>query len=131
MKYAVAKFDDTANSKKNPLPSRAGAKTFYECIMIFILLMAVCLLLPACSSNLPSKEKVSASLKSIMPPDFEIVSISPVKDIRGLIEVSVKMNKQPVVLYMDKKARYVFSGSLLEIATKRNLTIEAQGRIKQ
>jgi hypothetical protein len=48
----------------------------------------------------------------------------------GLIEVAVKMDKQPVVLYMDKKAQYVFSGSLLHVETRKNLTIEAQGRIK-
>jgi hypothetical protein len=96
------------------------------CLFIIAALLFLC----SCSSKTPSKDMVATSLKSVMPPDFEIVSISSVKDIRGLIEVSVKMNKQPVVLYMDKKAKYVFSGSLLEVATKKNLTIDAQGRIK-
>jgi hypothetical protein len=65
-----------------------------------------------------------------MPTNFEVVSVVPLKEVPGLIEVAVKMDKQPVVLYMDNKAQYVFSGSLLHVDTKKNLTIEAQGKIK-
>jgi len=85
----------------------------------------------ACSTQIPSKEAVSESIKKIMPPNFQVLSIVPLKEVPGLIEVSVKMNKQPVVLYMDKKAQYVLSGSLLHIETKRNLTAEAQSKLKQ
>lgn len=65
-----------------------------------------------------------------MPPNFEVVSITPLKEFPGIVEVAVKMDKQPVVLYMDKKGQYVLSGSLIELKTKKNLTIEAQSRIK-
>ena len=95
-----------------------------------LFLIATVLLNCSCSSKIPSKDAAAASLKQIMPPDFEIVSILPVKDISGLFQVSARINKQPAVLYMDKSTRYVLSGSLLEIATKRNLTLEAQGIIK-
>ena len=93
-------------------------------------LLVVMLLICACSSKVPDKETVSESIKKIMPPNFEVVSILPLKELPGLIEVSVKMDKQPVVLYMDKKAQYVLSGSLLHVESKKNLTIEAQGKIK-
>lgn len=88
------------------------------------------LFLFACSNQTPTKAVVTESIKKIMPPNFEVVSIVPLKEIPGLIEVSVKMDKQPVVIYMDKKAQYVLSGSLLHVETKKNLTIEAQGKIK-
>jgi thiol:disulfide interchange protein DsbC len=86
--------------------------------------------LSACTTQTPTKEVVTASIKKIMPPNFEVVGISPLKEMPGLFEVSVKMDKQPVVLYMDKNAQYVISGSLLNVETKKNLTVEAQGKIK-
>lgn len=84
----------------------------------------------ACTAQVPSKETVTGSIKKIMPPNYEIVSISPLKEVPGLIEVAVKMDKQPVVLYMDKKAQYVISGSLLHIESNKNLTAGAQEKIK-
>lgn len=86
--------------------------------------------LPACGTSIPSKEKVVEAVKKIMPANFEVVSVIPLKEIPGVIEVSIKMDKQPVVFYMDKKTQYVISGSLLHIDSKRNLTNEAQERIK-
>ena len=91
---------------------------------------AALLFLCACSTQVPAKEKVTESIKKIMPPNFEVVSVTPLKELPGLIEVAVKMDKQPIVLYMDKKAQYVFSGSLLHVESKKNLTVEAQGKIK-
>lgn len=84
----------------------------------------------ACSNQTPSKEVVTESIKKIMPPNFEVITIAQLKEIPGVIEVSIKMDKQPVVLYMDKKAQYVLSGSLLHVESKKNLTIDAQAKIK-
>lgn len=86
--------------------------------------------LTACSTSTPSKEKVAEAVKKIMPVKFEVVSVVPLKEIPGVIEVSIRMDNQPVVFYMDKKAQYVISGSLLHIDSKKNLTNEAQQRIK-
>lgn len=94
-----------------------------------LLLGLLAVLLCACSKA-PSKEVVSEAIKKIMPPNFEIVSISPLKEVPGLIEVSVKMDKQPVVLYLDKKVKYVLSGSLISLESKQNLTIDAQKKIQ-
>ena len=95
-----------------------------------IALSLAALFLCACSAQTPTKEAVTASIKKIMPANFEVVSVTPLKEVSGLFEVAVKMDKQPVVLYMDKKAQYVLSGSLLHVETKKNLTIEALGKIK-
>lgn len=94
------------------------------------LLFAVCLLFQACSLNAPSKETVSASIKGIMPPSYEVVSVVPLNEIPGLFEVSVRMDKQPVVLYMDRHAKYILTGNLMHIESKKNLTIDSQNKIK-
>lgn len=88
------------------------------------------LVICACSNQTPDKKNVADAIRKIMPPTFEVVSVMPLKEVPGLIEVAVIMDKKPVVLYMDKNAKYVFSGSLLHVETKKNLTIEAQSKIK-
>lgn len=98
-------------------------------IVLRLLISVNILLLCSCSST-PTKEAVSESIKNIMPPNFEVVSVTPLKEVPGLLEVAVKLDKQPIVLYMDNKAKYVLSGSLLDPKTKLNLTIEAQKKIK-
>ena len=94
-----------------------------------IVLLAISLFICACSQT-PDKKNIADSIRKIMPPNFEVVSVMPLKEVPGLIEVSIKMDKQPVILYMDKKAQYVLSGSLLHVESKKNLTIEAQSKIK-
>jgi hypothetical protein len=89
-----------------------------------------CFVLSACTAKTPSKETVSTAVKNIMPANFQIVSITPLKEMPGLIEVAVKMNNQPTVFYMDKKTQYLISGNLLHVESKKNLTIEAQAKIK-
>lgn len=92
-----------------------------------VLLMS--LMLAACGGGAPSKEEVTASIKKIMPVNFEVVGVSPVKDIAGLFEVLVKVDKQPVVLYVNSKAKLVVSGSIVDIDTKQNLTLDAQKKL--
>ncbi len=83
-------------------------------------------LLAACSSEAPNKEEVAASIKKIMPVNFEVLEINKLTDIPGLFEVVVNVGKQPVVFYIDKKAKYVVSGSIVAVDTKKNLTLETQ-----
>lgn len=92
--------------------------------------LTISLALVACSPSTPTKELVAISLKKIMPPNFEVVSVKSLQEIPGLNEVSVKMGSQIVVLYVDNKAQYAFSGSLVQVDTKKNLTIEAQEKLK-
>ncbi len=82
-------------------------------------------MLAGCGSA-PSKEKVAEALKPIMPPSFTINSVEKVNAFKDVYEVVVAIDKQPTVLYVDSTLKYVLSGSVVEIATKKNLTYETQ-----
>ncbi len=86
--------------------------------------------LAACGSSAPTKDAVTASIKKIMPVNFEVVQVTPLKDISGLSEVVALVDKQPVVFYTDKTGKYVLSGSLVAVETKQNLTLETQNKFK-
>lgn len=88
----------------------------------------VSLALSACGGA-PKKEDVAASIKKIMPVNFEVTAVSAVSGIPGLFEVLVKADKQPVVLYVNKSAKLVVSGSIVDVDSKQNLTLEAQKKM--
>ena len=84
-------------------------------------------MLTGCGS-VPTKEKVAEALKPIMPPNFAVSSVEKVSAFKDVYEVVVAIDKQPSVLYVDSTLKYVLSGSVVEIATKKNLTSETQLR---
>ena len=86
--------------------------------------------LAGCGSSAPSKEEVTASIKKIMPVNFEVVQVTPLKEISGLSEVVALVDKQPVVFYTDRKGKYVLSGSLVAVDSKQNLTLETQKKFR-
>lgn len=79
-----------------------------------------------CGSSCPSKEKMKASISKILPVNLEVVEVAQLKEIPGLCEVVVKTDNLPVVFYVDKKGKFVISGSIVELQTKRNITSEKQ-----
>jgi hypothetical protein len=99
---------------------------FAQRLKVLLFSLAVVVFLSACDCGTPKKEEVAASIKKIMPVNFEILEINCVKEIPGLNEVVVKVDKQPIVFYIDKKAKYLVSGSIVSIDTKQNLTLETQ-----
>lgn len=74
----------------------------------------------------PSKDAVKASVKKIMPVDFEIAEVRKLNEISGLYEVVLKLNNQSIIFYTDKDAKYIVSGSIVEADTKKNITMERQ-----
>ncbi len=94
------------------------------------LILALVVGLAACGGEVPSKERVKESIKKIMPLNFEVVNVTPFKEIPGLVQVVLTVDKQPIVFYMDKKAKYVVSGSIVEPESKRNLTLDVQNTYK-
>ena len=78
-----------------------------------------------CTAN-PTNEKVSEALKPILPANYAVNSVSKLNVIGDIYEVVVSIDKQPTVLYLDKSLKYVISGSIVEIASKKNLTYETQ-----
>jgi len=92
----------------------------------FSALCLLALLVAACSSKPPAKEQVQQAIKKFVPMNFDIMEVSEMKGMPGLYEVVIGVNKVPVVLYVDKDVKYVFSGSVMEVDSKTNLTLESQ-----
>jgi protein-disulfide isomerase len=87
----------------------------------------LCLLGAGCSgSQGPSKDLVKQSMQKVLPVPFQVLDVRQVKEIPGLYQVALKTASQPIVVYMDSKAKYLISGSLMALDTKTNLTLESQ-----
>lgn len=86
-------------------------------------------MLAGCGSA-PTTEKVTEALKPIMPANYTVNSVVKLNAIDDIFEVVVAIDKQPTVLYVDKKLKHVISGSIVEIASKKNLTYETQMKNK-
>ncbi len=74
----------------------------------------------------PSKDSVKATVKKVMPVEFEVTEVNKMKEISGLYEVVLKLGNQSIIFYTDKDAKYIVSGSIVEAETKKNLTMEKQ-----
>lgn len=96
-----------------------------------LMLLLFCLAVVSCAGPCPSRETVTAAVKKIMPVGFEVAETRSMAEVPGLCEVIITVNKQPVVFYMDGKGKYVVSGSIMEIQTGRNITLESQQKYKK
>lgn len=96
-------------------------KNFSKCLGVLV----VFAFLTGCGGA-PSKDAVKASVKKIMPVEFEIAEVNKVNGIPGLYEVVLKLGTQSVIFYTDKDAKYIVSGSIVEAETKKNITMERQ-----
>lgn len=101
-----------------------------DAVKSVILVLSAALLLTGCGGA-PKKDDVTVAIKKIIPMHFEVLEIKCVDAVPGLFEVVLKVDKQPIVLYVDKNSKYVVSGSIVEVETKQNLTTEAQKRFAQ
>lgn len=97
-------------------------KYFVLCLFVFIL--------AACSKP-PATEQVQESIKQFIPVNFEVLRISEFKGIPGLYEVVISVGGQPVVLYVDKKAKFVLSGNIMSTEDKANLTLQTQQEFRK
>lgn len=96
-------------------------------------LAVLCLFMLAVSgcSKPPAKEQVHQAVGKIISVPFEVLQVSELKEIRGLYEVVITVGKNPVVLYVDKKAKYVVAGNVMSTETGTDLTAEAQKRFQK
>jgi thiol:disulfide interchange protein DsbC len=97
-------------------------------LMIMLLVLTV---LAGCTGSAPSKEVVTTALKKVIPLNFTINEIRLLKEVPGLCEVVITASNQPMVFYMDSKGNYIVSGSVIEVATKKNLTLETLKKYQQ
>jgi thiol:disulfide interchange protein DsbC len=74
------------------------------------------------SCNQIKKDDLLPLLKNLAP-DIKILDIGTAP-IGGLCEVPIETNGRKGILYTDPSTKYIISGSIIEIATKTNLTQE-------
>jgi len=65
----------------------------------------------------------AASLLGDTLPDIKIIECRPIQ-VKGLWELTFEAKGQKAIAYVDFSKKYLFSGSLLDIKTKANLTQE-------
>ena len=94
-------------------------------IILLVFVMSI-LIFPACAKkagNCPAKEKAVESIKRLMPIRFDVASISESKQIPGICEIVIELDKDhPVIFYMDKTGEYIFSGSIVRTKDKTDIT---------
>lgn len=78
------------------------------------------------STNCPNKDQIKTSIKEFIPQDFSVESISPLKDIKGLCEVVIKVGAQPLIFYVDGAGKYLVAGNLISLQDKKNITRDRQ-----
>ena len=59
-----------------------------------------------------------------MPVKIRLENVEPFKPVPVLLEIAIRLDKQPVVFDMDSKAKYVVSRGMAKLDTKKNLTAE-------
>ncbi len=77
------------------------------------------------STKCPSQNTITTNIEHFTPPGAKVnvVAEKPLKQIKGLCEVVVKINGGlPTVIYTDPKGNYFIAGQLLNAITKENLT---------
>ncbi len=97
----------------------------------FLILASIpmALVVSSCSvgqTSCPTQDQVKSAVKEFIPQEFNVVSVSNLKDIPGLCEVVIKVGAQPIVFYMDSKGEHIMAGNLLSVKEKKNITAERQ-----
>ena len=87
-------------------------------------LIVISAMISACSGSCPSPKDARTALQPIMPANFEVKEVRALRELPSLCESVVVTDKQPIVVYLDKKGKVIFSGSVIELASKKNLTME-------
>ncbi len=109
-------------------------KKAFKKIAIYGLGFASLIIIGSCSkfsgletTTCPSNKVLTTNIGHFIPPGakVDIVAKEPLKQIKGLCEVVMKINGGPPnVIYTDPKGNYFIAGQLLNAITKQNLTQE-------
>ena len=77
-----------------------------------------------------TNQDIKEILKNLKAPDAEIlkVEVSPMK---GLWEVSIMNKGRPGLLYVDFSKNYIISGSIIEVKTGKNKTMERVTQLQE
>jgi hypothetical protein len=69
---------------------------------------------------------VTKAVQSFTPLKFDILQVRPMTEVPGLTEVVLRIDRQTLVIYLDRTGKHVIAGNITEIATKNNLTLATQ-----
>ncbi len=69
------------------------------------------------------KEEIGEILKKLKVPEAEIHKIE-LSAMKGVWEVSIVNKGQPILFYLDFSKEYVISGSVIDVKTGKNKTME-------
>lgn len=92
-----------------------------------VILFAVAIVLPGCSSGkCPTKQGVEKGIKKMMVANFSVANVTPMPEVPGLCEVVLQVDTKKIIVYSDRTGKYIFSGSVTDTETKKNLTAERE-----
>ena len=77
-----------------------------------------------------TNQEVKEILKSLKAPDAEILKVQT-SPLRGLWEVSIMNKGRPGLFYVDFSKNYVVSGSVVEVKTGKNKTMERVTQLQE
>ncbi len=86
-----------------------------------VLLLAFILGASGLTSAMATTLTKEAAIQALQEIQGEVVAVSP-SEIPGLYLVTVKMQGKNIPLYLDASATYMFSGNVIDLKQKRNLT---------
>jgi thiol:disulfide interchange protein DsbC len=124
------------NARKNVLVFKIICYNFnmprFFATAFFIILMA--LSLPAFAAESPAASGMTTpealnALKEIIP-EVKVLEVNATP-VQGLFEVAVETKGQKGIIYLDSSRKYLISGSIVNIATKQNLTQERFSEINK
>ena len=101
--------------------------------LIALAFFIVCMfLLPACTDEQPvsqemTSEKALKAIKEIIP-EGKVLDVKETP-VQGLFEIAIETKGRKGIIYLDSSGKYLISGSIVDVATKENLTQERSAEI--
>ncbi len=91
---------------------------------VLVAFLGLNLILPAMLyADCPSKSKLKEKLKEIFHENWEIAAVEEIKGTE-LCAVVVKSGIRSMTIYVDKNVKYLFTGNLFDLKSKKNITAE-------
>ncbi len=86
-------------------------------------LTSLALLLLYGNSFALTNEEATGILKELIKTEFKILEIKE-GPLEGLWEVVSEVGQDRMIIYIDKNSKFIFNGQILDLQTKKNLTID-------
>ena len=74
------------------------------------------------AKSCPPEKTIKDNLSKLVNRDFQIASVKPMDNMKGLCEVVLKVGLKPVVVYTNSEGKNYIVGNMFNVDTKENLT---------